>query len=98
MPATFPIHELTKGETRSLLEADTANELIRSVNKVLTVQVRIVTSGGSRLEIADENAVLIVSTKDILLGTISGSKGSNAALTSLISALKNTFALNDTTT
>jgi len=80
------------------LEANFANTVIGAVNKVLTLEVRIVTSGSSRVEIADENAELVVSTKDIQLGTISGSKGSNTALTSLMTALKSVFSVNDTTT
>jgi len=95
---TQPIPLLVRGDTRTMLEADTANEVIRTLNNVVSLRVEIVYSGNSRIEIARENAVLVISTKDIDLGSIDGSKGGNNALTSLISCLKNIFTVRDSTT
>lgn len=98
MASDFPIPPFIKGDTRSLLEANTANEVVRNLNKVLTVEIRFVNTGGSKMEVSGENAVLFISTKDINLGTLTGSKGSNAALGNLISILSAAFTLNNQTT
>jgi hypothetical protein len=65
MTADFRIKPLVKGDTRSLLEADTANEVIQAVNKLITIEVRWVSAGSSRLEVSGQNAVLILSTADM---------------------------------
>jgi hypothetical protein len=93
-----PIQPLTRGDTRTLLQADTANELIGQVNNILNLRVQIVNSGNSRMEISGENAVLVISTRDIDLGVITGSAGGNAALASLLANLANTFRVDDRTT
>lgn len=98
MSRDTPIMPLVRGDTRSMLETTTANEVIGALNNVLAMRVRIVKSGNSRLEISDENAVLVISTKDIDLGVIQGSKGGNAAIGSLITALTSTFKVTDQTT
>jgi hypothetical protein len=73
-------------------------DTVRAVNKLLAVRVTITQGGTSSLLVGDKEAVLTISTKDINLGSITGSKGSNAALSSLMSALKRVFTVNDSTT
>lgn len=73
-------------------------DAVRAVNKLLAVRVTITQGGASSLLVGDKDAVLTISTKDINLGAVTGSKGGNAALASLMSALKRVFTVNDTTT
>lgn len=74
-----------------------ANEVIAQTNKLLELRILVVASGASTLRVGSDVATLTIATKDINLGTITGSKGSNAALTSLLSALKSAFTINDQT-
>ena len=73
-------------------------EAIRRIN-LLTgkIEVVVTNTGGSQLTFSETNAVLTISTKDIDLGNVTGSKGSNAALTSLMTSLKRVFTVLDTT-
>lgn len=77
---------------------DAPREAVQSLNKLIALRVSITTTGASSLLVGDKEAVLTISTKDINLGTITGSKGGNAALASLMSALKRVFTVSDTTT
>ena len=70
---------------------------VRGLNKLLTLRVVVAKSGGSSLLIGDEEAVLTISTKDINLGSVTGSKGGNAALSSLMTVLGQTFTISDST-
>jgi hypothetical protein len=72
-------------------------ETVGAVNKLLRVRVVVRTAGTSSLLISDSEAVLTISTKDVDLGTITGSKAGNAALTNLLGALRRVFTLTDTT-
>jgi hypothetical protein len=94
-----PIPEPTEGALKwSLDNPDAPREAVRRLNTItLKLVISVQPAGGSSLVIGPENAVLTISTKDIDLGTITGSKGSNAALTSLITALKSTFRMIDGT-
>lgn len=56
---------LVAGDTRTLLEAKTANELVTVLNRIMSMDVKWVASGNSRFEISGENAVLILSTADM---------------------------------
>lgn len=76
---------------------DKANEVIDAENKLLRVQIKIVQVGGSRLDIGSDIATLYICTKDIAFA-VTGSRGSNVALKSLITALKGIFNVSDTTT
>lgn len=71
MPTTPTIRPLVKGDTRTLLETGTANEAIAILNKLQALQVRTTKTGGSRLDMSGENAVLEISTDDLakVLGT-----------------------------
>lgn len=80
-----------------LQNPEAVSESIDSINKLLAVRVKVIASGSSSLEIGDSTAILTISTKDIDLGTISGAKGGNAALSSVILALKRVFTLTDST-
>ncbi len=73
-------------------------DAVRAVNKLMALRVVIRTSGTSSLLIGDNEATLTISTKDIQLGTISGSRGSNAALASVIDSLARTFTITNSTT
>lgn len=68
MPTLPP---LIKGDTRTLLETGTANEAIAILNKLQSLEVRTTKTGGSRLDMSGENAVLELSTDDLarVLGT-----------------------------
>lgn len=93
-----PIQPVQRGDTRSLMQTEFANQLIGAVNRTLTMRVQIVNTGNSRFEISGENAVLVISTKDIDIGVVQGAKGGNAALGSLLTALGTTFKITDQTT
>lgn len=73
-------------------------EAIRRIN-LLTgkIEVVVTNTGASQLTFSETNAILTISTKDIDLGTVTGSKGSNAALSSLMTSLKRIFTITDTT-
>lgn len=73
-------------------------DAVRAVNRLMALRVVIRASGASSLLIGDNEATLTISTKDIQLGTITGSKAGNAALTSLLAAIARTFTVTDTTT
>ena len=78
---------------------DAARQAVRTLNNItVRLQVKLVASGGSSLTVGPDNAILTISTRDIHLGTLTGSKASNAALTSLIAALKSVFTVSDSTT
>lgn len=72
-------------------------DTVRGVNRLMAMRVRIIQGGSSSLLVGDNEAVLTISTKDIDLGTITGSKSSNAALASLMTALKRVFTVSDST-
>lgn len=74
-------------------------EAIRRINLLTgNIQVVVTNTGASQLLFTETNAILTISTKDIDLGAISGSKSSNAALTSLLTAFKRVFTITDQTT
>ena len=72
-------------------------DVVRGVNRLLSLRVRVIAGGASSLLVGENEAVLTISTKDIDLGTVTGSKGGNAALSSLMSALSRVFTVRDTT-
>lgn len=94
-----PIPEPTDPLLSWAMDNPTAvREAIRRINLLTgNVQVVITNTGASQLSFTDRNAILTISTKDIDLGTISGSKGANAALSSLMTALKRLFTVTDST-
>ncbi len=71
MPVPQTIKPLIKGDTRTLLDTATAQEVIDILNKLQNLQVRTTKSGGSRLDMSGTNAVLEISTDDLakVLGT-----------------------------
>lgn len=73
-------------------------EAIRRLNLLTgNIEVVVTNTGSSGFAFAEKNAILTISTKDIRLGTVTGSKASNAALSSLMTALKTAFSITDTT-
>jgi len=79
---------------------DRANQVVDAVNSLLSLQVKVASAGPSKIQLGStgQPAVLTISTKDIDLGSITGSKGSNAALASLMAALNSKFTVQDSTT
>ena len=75
----------------------TANQIITMYNQLLSLQVKVVSQGVSKLEFGATSATLTISTKDMDLGSITGSKGSNAALTSLLASTAAHFTVRDST-
>lgn len=95
-----PIPEPTDPFLKWAIENPSAvREIFRRVNLLTTnVQVVITNTGASQLAFTEKNAILTISTKDVDLGTVTGSKGSNVALSNLMTALKRIFTITDTTT
>ena len=81
----------------SVNNPEAARETVRGVNRLLSMRVKVTQSGGSSLLIGERDAVLTISTKDIDLGPITGSKAGNAALSSLMAALRRVFTVADST-
>lgn len=94
---------IAKFSATSILQpgaVDKANQVIDIVNGLAAMQVKVTNAGVSRLDFgtAGQPAVLTISTRDIVLASVTGSKGSNAALASLMSALSVVFTVRDSTT
>lgn len=94
-----PIPEPNDGLVKWALDnPNAAADTIRRLNLLTTkMQVVVTNTGASGLLFTDSSAVLTISTKDIDLGNLTGSKGSNAALTSLLTSLKRIFTVTDST-
>jgi hypothetical protein len=94
------IPEPDKGDALGWLaeNPDAPRQTVRAVNRLMALRVRVIAGGSSSLLVGDNEAVLTISTKDIDLGTITGSKASNAALASLMSAISRVFTVRDSTT
>lgn len=89
---------LTKGGTMTLLDAQVANQLIDLVNALQNIEVEVTTRAQSGIKYGAGIAKLYINPRDIVLGEITGSKGSNAALESLIDQLGRAMTLTDSTT
>lgn len=94
-----PIPEPTNGLVKWAIDnPNAAAETVRRLNLLTTkMQVVVTNTGASNILFTDSGAVLTISTKDIDLGNITGSKGGNAALTSLLTSLKRIFTVTDST-
>ena len=94
----MPLQRMSQGAPRSLVEASEANALIDLVNKLQNCEVTVSTRTRSGFTVSGTTATLNINPRDINLGNVSGSAGSNAALESLLAALGGTFTVDDDTT
>lgn len=91
------IRRLTKGVPPGLTEAARGNEVIDLLNALQNMEVTVSTRTPSGIRVSGTNSILNINPADINLGTITGSRGSNAALESLIGALGEMFTIDDDT-
>lgn len=99
MPDDSPIKPVERGGTVTLLDTAKANELIKTVNRLMAQEVVFTTNGPSQVVYAENGRIYMqVNTRDINLGVVDGSRSSGAATASLLAALGRIFTLSDRTT
>lgn len=66
-----PLPLLKKGDTRTLLDTTTANEVVALLNKLQNLQVRTAATGTSKIDVSGTVAVLTLTRSDLarVLGT-----------------------------
>ena len=93
------IQPVMRGDaSRTLLDADVANELIATLNALQNMAVTFNRRSLSQVTISGGTATLNINPRDINLGTISGSRDNNAALASTITAIASAFSVTNSTT
>jgi len=108
------VQPVQRGDTRTLLETDFANTLIRAVNRIGTADVSVISNGQSEVIMTDGNCRIVVSLAGAqvggvltgtlpnpafrTIGTVTGSRDGNAAVESLIGLLVSAGLINDQST
>jgi hypothetical protein len=80
-----------------IVSQDSAQPYLNALGNLSSAQVRFTQSGKSGLLLTDQNALLAVSTRDMMLGTVTGDVQGNASLSSLLSRLHDAGIVNNQT-